>query len=172
MLTVITGGSKNGKSHIAEEIIGHFELPKYYIATMEPYCNEAQQAIARHRSIRNGKGFVTIEQYTDIEKVRLPYGCAALLECVCNLCANEMFTAGCDEPVDKIIGGIEKLLDFTKVLVLVTNEVGADAITYYDETQAYIKNMGELNRRLAVMADNVIEAVYGIPMILKGELSQ
>lgn len=33
----------------------------------------------------------------------------------------------------------------------------------------YIRAMAEINRRLADMADAVIEVVVGIPVILKGE---
>lgn len=170
MLTLITGGSKNGKSHIAEEIISHSERTKYYIATMEPYCEEAQAAISRHRAIRSGKGFITLEQYTDIESAPISDKSAVLLECACNLCANEMFTADCKNPVEKITDGICKLLEKAEVLIIVTNEVGSDAVSYVDGTVSYIENMGKLNRRLAEMADNVIEAVYGIPYVLKGEL--
>ncbi len=169
MLTVITGGSKNGKSHIAESVIGEYDLPKFYIATMEPYCDEAHEAIERHRKMRSGKGFRTIEKYTDIHEIELPERCAVLLECACNLCANEMFSAGEKEPVGKMLGGIKKLLERAEVLVVVTNQVGDDGIEYPQETMDYIADMGRFNAALADMADCVIEAVYGIPLVIKGK---
>ena len=169
MFILITGGCKNGKSHIAESIILKYNIPYYYIATMEPYCDEAFSAIDRHRKIREGKGFETIEKYTDIDKINLPEKCAVLLECACNLCANEMFTSKCKNPVEKILMGVDKLLEKSEVLVIVTNQVGEDGVNYSAETMDYIKNMGVLNRMLAEKADCVIEAVYGIPVILKGE---
>ena len=172
MLIVITGGSKNGKSHIAENILESCSMPKYYIATMEPYCEDALAAIERHRKMRAGKGFFTIEKYTDIDKIILPGNCAVLLECICNLCANEMFSAHCSDPVNKILSGIDKLLEMSVTLVAVTNQVGDDGIDYPPETAEYIKNMGLINRRLSEKADCVIEAVYGIPVILKGEKPQ
>ncbi len=92
MLVLITGGSKNGKSHIAEKIITSCELSRFYVATMEPFGEEAMVAIERHRRIRSGKNFITIEKYTDIQEIELPEQCAVLLECACNLCANEMFS--------------------------------------------------------------------------------
>lgn len=169
MLILITGGSKNGKSHIAEKILDSDSLPKFYIATMEPYCEEALSAIECHRKIRSGKGFRTIEKYTDIDEVVLPDKCSVLLECMCNLCANEMFSANCKEPVNKILTGIDQLLEKAETLVIVTNQVGDDGILYPPETMDYIRNMGIINRRLSEKADCVIEAVYGIPIILKGE---
>lgn len=169
MLILITGGSKNGKSYIAEKILDSADLSKFYIATMEPYCDEALAAIERHRKIRSGKGFQTIEKYTDIDEVALPDKCAVLLECMCNLCANEMFSVNCKDPINKILNGINRLCEKAETLVIVTNQVGDDGILYPPETMEYIKNMGIINRRLFEKADCVIEAVYGIPMILKGE---
>lgn len=169
MLIMITGGSKNGKSHIAEEIITKYNISRKYIATMEPFCEEAHIAIERHRKIRSGKGFETIEKYTDIDEIRFFERSAVLLECLCNLCANEIFSMGEKNPTEKIMRGIEKLSKMSEVFVLVTNQVGDDGIEYSSETMNYIKCMGELNRRLAVRADVVIEAVYGIPIILKGK---
>lgn len=167
MLILITGGSKNGKSSAAEKIITSYDLPRFYIAAMEPYCDEACAAIERHRKMRAGKNFETIEKYTDIHEIELPDNCAVLLECACNLCANEMFSAGCTDPVGKISYGVDRLLEKARILVIVTNEVGSDGIAYPPETMGYIKNMGALNRLLAYKADCVIEAVYGIPVFLK-----
>ena len=170
MFTLITGGCKNGKSHIAEEIICSSDLPKIYIATMEPYGEEAHLAIERHRKIRNGKGFETIEKYTDVNDIAFTQKSAVLLECACNLLANEMFSAGCQNPVDKIIDGVKNLVENNAAeLVIVTNQVGSDGIDYSAETMKYIEKMGIFNQRLASEADCVIEAVWGIPVILKGE---
>lgn len=170
MLILITGGSKNGKSRLAESIICRSPLPRIYIATMEPYCDESRAAIERHRKIRSGKGFETIEKYTDTDEIELTEKSAVLLECACNLCANEMFAAGCEAPAEKICRGIKKLLMKSELLVVVTNQVGNDGFSYPDKTDEYIRNMGRLNGMLSQLADCVIETVYGIPLILKGEL--
>lgn len=175
MLILITGGAKCGKSHIAEDILENCEN-KFYIATMPPHGEEAQRAITRHRAMRNGKGFTTIEQERNIGAVKLPEGSSALLECVTTLTANEMFSDGfvnADVTADRVVNGIETLAKSSglKTLVLVTNDVGSDGIreNYSPETVEYIKVVGEINRRLADLADTVIEAVYGIPVVLKGQ---
>lgn len=169
MLVLITGGSKNGKSHIAEAVITSYDLPRFYIATMEPFGEEAASAIKRHREIRSGKNFVTIEKYTDIQEISLPEKCAVLLECACNLCANEMFSKNVEDPVEKIMDGVKHLQSKAELLVIVTNQVGDDGMEYPKETMNYLKNMGKLNLQLAEAADYVIEAVYGVPVIWKGE---
>lgn len=172
MLTVITGGSKCGKSSIAEDILSRFNGKKIYIATMEPYCEEAHIAIERHRKMRLGKGFETVEKYTDIHDISIPDGGGVLLECACNLMANEMFSAGEKEPVRKIMNGVDRLTERASEVIIVTNSVGEDGIVYPAETMDYIKNMGLLNCALSERADRVIEAVYGIPVMLKGSLWQ
>ena len=168
MIFLITGGSKNGKSHIAEDILCKYDIEKYYIATMQPFGEEAEIAIERHRKMRSGKGFKTIEKYTDIDEIDLPQNCGVLLECVGNLVANEMFSAHSENVVEKILNNIKKL--DMEVLVIVTNQVSYDGVEYPKETMEYIKNLCEINNRLSEIADTVIEAVYGIPVILKGEL--
>ncbi|MCM1334630.1 MAG: bifunctional adenosylcobinamide kinase/adenosylcobinamide-phosphate guanylyltransferase [Bacteroides sp.] len=169
MTTLITGGAKCGKSRYAEKILDGFAGDKIYIATMRPYGDEALRAIERHRRLRAGKGFRTVEKYTDLDELDLPEGCGVLLECTANLCANEMFRdEGVFDPVDKIIRGFDFLGRRAKTLVIVTNEVGSDGVAYARETADYIKYMGEINRRAAAKADRVIELVYGIPVVLKG----
>ena len=171
MITLVTGGAKCGKSHYAEKIFENYFGRKFYVATMQPYGDEALSAIERHRKIRAGKGFETIEKYTDIEKIELPKNCGILLECTANLCANEMFQDDetCD-PTKKIIHGFEHLKSCSEMLVIVTNEVGGDGISYEKGTAEYIKIMGKINAKAAEISDNVIECVYGIPVPLKGRI--
>lgn len=171
MITLITGGSKCGKSRYAEDILTGFDGRRIYVAAMQPYGEEAHEAIARHRRLRAGKGFETIERYTDIGELQLPQGCAVLLECVGNLCANEMFRDGkMYRPADKISAEIQLLAARAEELVIVTNQVGSDGISYAEGTAAYMAEMEKINRSIAVSADCVIECVYGIPLVLKGAL--
>ena len=65
---------------------------------------------------------------------------------------------------------IRQLAQICQLLVLVTNQVGADGIQYTESTTAYIRNLGELNWLLAEEADLVIEMVYGIPVVWKGKI--
>ena len=171
MTTLITGGAKCGKSRLAEKLLDDFTGRKMYIATMMPYGEEALAAIARHRKIRAGKHFGTIDKYTDLYEIELPENCGILLECTANLCANEMFRGKdiCD-PTENIMRGIIHLQKHAENLVIVTNNVGSDGIAYSTETERYIEVIGRLNARTAELCDNVIECVYGVPVVLKGKL--
>ena len=45
----------------------------------------------RHRKMRAGKGFETVECYTGLKNLDFPENAVVLLECMSNLAANEMF---------------------------------------------------------------------------------
>lgn len=162
-MILVTGGSKNGRSQIAESFLDTLTGNKYYIATMQPHGKDALAAIEKHRELRAGKGFETIEKYGDINELVLPEKCGVLLECVSTLLANEM-------SVGKVIKGIEHLKKSAGVLVIVTIDVNCDGIEYGCDTAQYIKMLGRINQTLAKTADVVIECVYGIPIALKGEI--
>lgn len=170
MIVLITGGSKSGKSKIAENLLSGTER-KIYLATMEPFGEEAAEVIARHRKMRAGKGFETIEKSRSIHETELPEGVGGVLvECLSTLCANEIFSGNEHDPTEKIVEGIKALGKKTRLLVVVTSTVNRDGIEYPAETENYIRVLCGVNRKIAELADAVIEAVCGIPLTLKGEI--
>ncbi len=97
MVIAIIGGSGSGKSAYAESLAvslaGKGTL--YYLATMQIYDEEGETKAKRHRELRAGKGFVTIEQPMDIAEAAAGIkseSSTLLLECMSNLAANEMFS--------------------------------------------------------------------------------
>ncbi len=169
MIILVTGGSKCGKSCYAESLFEKSPEQKYYLATMMPFGNDAHIAIKRHRIMRADKGFLTVEQYTDIDRATIPAGSAVLLECIGNLLANEMFQENkIIECTEKIVADILRLYQKMSLLVIVTNQVGCDGIDYDAGTMAYIAALGKINQILAESADQVTECVFGIPITLKG----
>ena len=175
-MTLIIGGSGSGKSAYAEDYVVSLseKKKKYYIATMQIYDDEGEKKMERHRMLRSGKGFFTIEQPVDIKKAveKMENGeKTALLECVSNLTANEMFSE--EVPVteevitEKIVGGIVSLNEQLSHLVIVSNNIFEDGKEYDETTMAYIRAMGRINQKLAELADEVVEVVVGIPLVVK-----
>ncbi len=172
MLILLTGGSACGKSTYAEKLAEQFAPPRYYVATMRVYDAEGRQKVARHQKIRQGKGFITIEQDVDIQQLEFMPQSTVLLECMCNLTANEMFSreGRLLDAYAKIRQGIAVLASRCTNLLVVTNDVGSDGADYEAATQAYIRTLGRLNQDLARDFDHVYELVCGIPLVWKGEL--
>ena len=172
MMILITGGAGSGKSCFAETLCRKSPKPLFYLAAMQPYGEEGRARVERHRAMRAGKGFQTVERYTDYASLRLCARGTALLECVGNLTANEMFdeTGNRTDPYDRVLSGIDALQRQCERLVVVTNEIGSDGVLYDASTEAYIDALGRINAALAARADAVVEVVAGIPLILKGEL--
>ena len=165
MMILITGGAASGKSLYAEDLICARCPNPTYIATMRPFGEEAHERIQRHRLQRAGRGFSTIECFTDIGHAEAS-GCA-LLEDVSNLLANEMFEVGFSGAAERTANGILALNKRLELLVAVTNEIFSDGIKYPPETEEYIKNLAEVNIALAAEADKVIEIICGIPVFIK-----
>lgn len=177
-MTLIIGGSGSGKSAYAEDYMVSIseDRKKYYIATMQIYDEEGKRKVERHRMLRGGKGFSTIEQPIDIGKAaeKMEDGeRTALLECISNLTANEMFLGeipGTEEVItEKIVGEIAVLNRELTHLVIVSNNVFEDGNVYDKTTMAYIRAMGRINQKLAEMADEVVEVVVGIPIVIKAK---
>lgn len=170
MLILVTGGSASGKSAYAESLCRGLS-PRVYLACMQPFGEEGRKRIERHRAMREGKGFETVERFTDLASLALPACRCVLLEDVGNLAANEMFSAEPPrDPFDAVLGGMDALLRQCERLVVVTDEIGSDGVGYDPATTAYLAALGALNRALSARADAVIEVVAGIPIALKGEL--
>lgn len=169
---LLTGGSGCGKSFFAEALCLKLPTPRYYIAAMRPYGTESGLKIERHRQMRRGKGFETIERYTDLASLKLPARGTALLECICNLTANEMFdeTGRYEDPFRRVVQGVDALLEQCGDLIVVTNDVGSDGHLYDEGTNAYIAALGRINAALAQKADSLYELVCGIPLVRKGAL--
>ena len=172
MLVLVTGGAASGKSARAEDIVCRLAdgKPMLYVAAMEPSGEEAQRRIARHRALRAGKGFDTLEHAKRFDRMRVPAGYeAALFECMSNALANELFSPdGAGENwKNSILSGVDALAEACPHVVLVTNEVFSDGRTYDAGTMAYLRALGQLNLLLAQRADVVIESVCGIPVMRK-----
>lgn len=171
MTALITGGSGSGKSELAERLAISLGEDRLYAATMLPYGEEAEERIRRHREMRSGKGFRTVECYTDLDGLDVTADTVVLLECMSNLLANTMFS--CDgvytpDVTEGLIRAVCALGDRCKSLVIVSNEIFSDGVQYDEASIRYIENLAVINRALAAYCDTVAEVVCGIPLYMKG----
>lgn len=171
MITLIVGTPDSGKSLLAEDIAqqtGNAE--KYYIATMIPYGEEGQKRVEKHRMMREGKGFITLE-WPDSIREHIEEGiefsdATVLLECMSNLVGNEMYNeankADCDtDLVERITDSIAILADQAKSLVVVTNVFPLQDDGYDEDTRRYVKIVETVNNKLISMADVIFTCENG-----------
>lgn len=182
MLALVTGGSGSGKSAFAEALCVSLQsgayhgkditnIPMLYIATMYPFDEEAFRKIARHKELRKTKNFDAVECYTHLENLNREEASTILLECMSNLVANEMYQedGAKGQTVEAVMTGVDHLLTQARDVVIVSNEIFSDGMEYDPETVRYQKYLGEINCEIAKRADLVVEVVYGIPIVHKGD---
>lgn len=144
-----------------------------------------EKALEMMRESENAEQSGNIERFTVNETMQ--YGnterpepqiqsVAALLECMSNLVANEMYSMECNSMdtqeagltvTERVLQGVEALKRQADLFVIVTNNVFEDGITYDSSTMEYIETLGRINERMAAEADEVIEVVAGIPQWIK-----
>ena len=171
MTVLVIGGAASGKSAYAENLLCALsgEAPRIYIAAMEPYGAEAAARIAKHRDMRAGRGFRTVERYTDLAGLRVPDASAVLLEDLGNLCANELYPAGSVESAEaSILRGIQNLRTQCAHVVIVSNEIFCGGADYQGDTRSYLRLLARLHRRIAQAFDAVCEVSCGVPLYYKG----
>lgn len=173
MITLVYGGSGSGKSKFAENLVLKSSFEKrYYIATMKVYSKEGEERVKKHRKLREGKGFETIEATKDLQDIKLSRHSIVLIECISNLVANEMFQEQIIEKeivIKRVCEEIEYVSNQVSGLILVSNNIFEDGMEYDPDTENYIEALGQINQYLATKSDVVYEVVVGIPLMLKGE---
>ncbi len=172
MVILIIGTPGSGKSKKAEDIIRELSCGEdsIYLATMIPFGREGEKRIEKHRKMREGKGFITIEKPDNIDEIVFCEendikGRNCLLECVSNLVGNEMHAVGNEKLDDntlvrKITASIKKVSKNAKNLVIVANYFNGDN-SFDDETLRYISLNNMTNELLREEADKIYELKEG-----------
>ena len=176
MMILLTGGAACGKSYVAEQLVTRFPGKRYYIATMRPWGADGQAKVAKHRAMRQGKHFQTIECYGNLGSVSLDEpDSVVLLECITNLVADELYDdEGNKQPYEqvlsRVISGIESLKKQCTELIMITNDVGADGIEYEQDTADYVRLLGQINCLVAAQSNVVVDMACGVSLVVKGNI--
>lgn len=163
MKVLIIGYPDSGKSKLAEDMVMEMSAPgeRMYLATMIPYGDEGRERVAKHRKMREGKGFKTVETPFDASAAAESAGAGknttVLLECLSNLVANELFERHAEggEVIERVTADMERLADMARDLVIVSNHFEI-TWSFDEETVQYARTLDEVNERLAGSADKTI----------------
>lgn len=175
MKILILGGSKSGKSMLAQRLVRALSNggPMYYWAAMEPGDVEDLARIERHRKEREGWGFETIERGRALEgALPLAENASVLFDSVTALLANEMFR-GAEPDAGAPERALEELLaaaGSAENFVCVCDDLfrGGDGRDGW--TDEYVRGLGHICRGLAKRFDIVGEVSMGLLKLHKGEL--
>ena len=131
-----------------------------------------QRKIERHRADRPQQ-WRTIEEPLDLASVLAEQGSSyriLVVDCLTLYAANLL-----DAEHGNLIAVEQRLQKLYAALrsapcsvALVSNEVGSGVVPAFPEGRKYRDLLGEINQRVASVADNVLLMVAGLPVALKG----
>lgn len=169
-MIIVYGAAGSGKSEVAENIITSLAKKSkgelIYLATMENKSEAAKERIQRHLRLREGKGFVTIEETCDLSKhlgeVENKF---VLVEDLSNLLANIYFSSQKNNISDQF-----RLIEKSaKEIVIVANNIFEEGPSSDEMCDGYIRELATLNIELATLSDTFVEVICGQEIIRKGE---
>jgi adenosylcobinamide kinase / adenosylcobinamide-phosphate guanylyltransferase len=171
-VTLVLGGVRSGKSRWAQELASKVARVAY-VATAQPLDVEMAQKIRRHRDERPAH-WQTFEEPLELGQViarHAPAFDVMLVDCLTVFVANLQGASETDPPtMERRIEDFLSALRGSASLMLVSNEVGSGVVPPYPAGRQFRDALGELNQRVAAIADNVVLMVAGLPLVLKGTI--
>lgn len=154
-IQLILGPNGSGKSMYAESLaVENQNCPLIYIATMVPHTEDNFARIEKHKLQRAGKGFQTIEESWEIDKLSLLSDSVVLLEDASNLLANGIFEH--QQNASVCFEKIKTLADHCQKLIIVSIS-GYNPGDYDEETNNYINQLNTLNEMLKDISNEFIQ---------------
>ena len=176
MKIYIAGGSKSGKSLLAQERAVQLAAggPLFYVATMIPSDQEDMTRIERHLEERAGLGFQTLEWGRSL-KQHMEQVCSEgtyLVDSVTALLLNEMYSVSWDSPDEnapqRCVDGLTALGARAKNLIYVSDCIGSDAACYDVCTELFRAGLAYVDREVAATCDEVVEVCCGTELLYRG----
>jgi adenosylcobinamide kinase/adenosylcobinamide-phosphate guanylyltransferase len=169
-VTLVLGGARSGKSRCAQELASAFQRV-VFIATARRSDAEMRRKIAEHCRQRP-PSWKTIEAPETLERTIREEGPRAdlvVVDCLTLYLANIMGRKGGGQ--GQIRSRMQRLCDAVRAtkasMIIVSNEVGSGVVPPYRIGREYRDLLGELNQKIATLADRVIFMVAGLPFVVK-----
>jgi adenosylcobinamide kinase / adenosylcobinamide-phosphate guanylyltransferase len=172
-VTLVLGGARSGKSRYAQQLAGESRRV-VFVATATISDEEMRAKIERHRADRP-REWTTVEEPLDLPRVlreREIDSDLIVVDCLTLYAANLLDAEGDnDGAIDRRVEALCEALRGTQcAIVLVSNEVGSGVVPEYPLGRRYRDLLGELNQKVAAIADDAVLMVAGLPLALKGHL--
>ena len=177
MTYFISGGAKNGKSTLAQNIAVALDGKRYYVATMISTGEEDNERIRQHIEDRDGMGFETVECFHNIMDClnTVDKDGVFLVDSVTALIQNSLFPMEKNyemdlEAANRCAGELVEFAHTVRHAVFVSDYIYSDAEAFSESTEMYRKCLASIDRRLAQICDTVIEVSAGQSIVYKGEI--
>jgi adenosylcobinamide kinase/adenosylcobinamide-phosphate guanylyltransferase len=172
-VTLVLGGARSGKSRYAQQLAEQSQRV-VFVATAKASDDEMNAKIERHKEDRP-KSWLTVEEPLELPKVLAEHeghSDVIVIDCLTIYTANLMEAAGENSAaIDGRITALCEVLGRVQCnVVLVSNEVGSGVHPVSPLGRAYRDLLGEINQKIARIADDVVLMVAGLPLALKGHL--
>jgi adenosyl cobinamide kinase/adenosyl cobinamide phosphate guanylyltransferase len=157
VIILVLGGTRSGKSAVAERMVSRFGQVVTYVATAAPDPDDAEmvERIAAHRA-RRPPAWTTVEAGGGlVEAVRAQREGPMLVD------ALGTWVAGHDGLAIDLDGLLDAVQRRAGPTVLVSEEVGLSVHPVSALGRAFVDVMGDVNRRVAEVADEVLLVVAG-----------
>ena len=168
-ITLILGGTKSGKSKLAETRAQASGKPVIYIATARADDEEMQQRIEQHQRQRPAH-WQTVETPIYLAQTLREYDRAEhciLVDCLTLWLTNLLLAESSDLTQQKN-ALLDQLTQSQAEIILVSNETNMGIIPLGELSRRYTDEAGLLHQHIAAISDNVILTIAGLPHQLKG----
>ena len=174
-LVLVTGGARSGKSSYALSTAEALSEKRLFVATCPHLDEEMSGRVERHKRERQGRGWQTVEETTDLARVLAEETDSfevVIIDCITLWVNNILYVSGEENVDDYMIRDLCRLwlksaVNFSGVVVCVTNEVGMGVVPDNRLARKYRDLVGTCNQLLGEMADEVILVSCGVPLFIK-----
>jgi adenosylcobinamide kinase/adenosylcobinamide-phosphate guanylyltransferase len=172
-VTLVLGGARSGKSRYAQQLAEQSGRV-VFVATAKISDDEMRAKIERHRADRP-KEWLTVEEPLELPQVLSSYELSCdmiVVDCLTLYAANLLEAEDENQSaIDRRIAALCEALQRTQcAVVLVSNEVGSGIVPTHPLGRRYRDLLGELNQKIATLADDAVLMIAGLPLALKGHL--
>ena len=168
MRQLFIGGTRSGKSRLAEQAAVTSGRKVIYLATATALDAEMEKRIAEHRA-RRPDDWRLIEEPLTLAKTLVetctPGNCL-LVDCL-TLWLNNVLAESEEYAAQAVADLMPVLPELPGEIIFVSSEIGLGIMPANALARRYADMLGELNQSIAERCDRVTLAVAGLPNVLK-----